>query len=80
MTTTTDFWHMSDTDLAAAWREIDKDNEASGYSSDDEMIERVNFVEDAILQRIGAPDDASGDEPEWQKKIRAFGERPRQFA
>lgn len=66
-----DYWSMSDADLAAAWRGVSKANLASDY--DGSVAETVNFVEDAILQRIGAPDDASGDDPQWQKKIEAFG-------
>ena len=69
---TPDYWQMTDADLAEAWREVDARNLASDY--DGAVAESLNMVEDAILQRIGAPDDASGDVPEWQAKIRAFGE------
>ena len=67
------YWEMGDAELAAAWREVDAANLATDY--DGTVAETINFVEDAILQRIGAPDTASGDEPAWQAKIREFGER-----
>lgn len=70
---TANYWEMSNEDLSAAWQEITTANFATDY--DGTEAERLNFVEDAILQRIGAPDDASGDEPKWQGKIREFGER-----
>jgi len=66
------YWMMSDEDLRASWRELDAQNLATDY--DGTVAEKVNCVEDAILQRIGAPDDVSGDEPIWQEKIREFGE------
>ena len=73
MTTSThpNYWDMGDTDLAKAWRTIAAMNELTGYT-DDTVTEHIAFVEDAILQRIGAPDDASGDDPAWQEKISNF--------
>jgi hypothetical protein len=71
--TSPNYWDMSDESLAAAWREADVANYDDDYSGG--LTETINFVEDAILQRIRAPDDASGDDPEWQDKIRAFGSR-----
>lgn len=70
---TIDYWTMPDHDLAAAWRIVDAANLATDY--DGTAAETLAMVEDAILQRIGAPDTASGDEPAWQERIRAFGER-----
>lgn len=65
-----DYWNMSAAVLAAAWHEVD----AADYSDDSngEKVERLNFVEDAILQRTGAPKDASGDDPRWQTVIRRW--------
>lgn len=71
--TAPDYWNMSDVDLAQAWRTIDVANLATDY--DGTVAEALNMTEDAILQRIGAPDDASGDDPKWQERIRAFGDR-----
>lgn len=69
------YYELDDAALASAWRKVDADSLAVNYEYDDDLIERLNMVEDAILQRINAPDDASGDEPKWQAKIRAFGQR-----
>lgn len=78
LTETPNYWQMSDADLATAWREVDNWSQTDGYSlendPDGERIETLNMVEDAILQRIGAPEHASGDEPRWQQRIRQFGE------
>lgn len=68
-----DYLSMGDAELAAAWRAVDSENFDTDY--DGTVTETLNFVEDAILQRIGAPEHASGDEQEWQEKIRAFGGR-----
>lgn len=68
-----DYWNMSDADLAAAWRSVDGANFATDY--DGTVAERLNMIEDAVLQRIGAPDYASGDEQEWQDRIREFGSK-----
>lgn len=70
---TADYWTMPDADLAAAWRDVDAANLATDY--DGTVAEHLAFVEDAILQRIGAPDDADPDVPAVQSLIRAFGER-----
>lgn len=69
-----DYWNMTDETLAAAWRTVSAMNDLTGYT-DPAVTEHVMFVEDAILQRIGAPDDASGDDPAWQDRIRAYGEQ-----
>ena len=68
-----DYWSMSDTELAAAWREADVADYSPEGDPDGVNIERLNFVEDAILQRIAAPDNASGDDPRWQARIREYG-------
>ncbi len=67
----TDYWNLTDQALASAWRMVDEWNRQTDYCGD--AYEALNLVEDAVLQRIGAPDTASGDEPQWQAKIRAFG-------
>jgi hypothetical protein len=67
---TPDYWTMPDRELAAAWRAVDAANLATDY--DGTVAETLAFVEDAILQRIGAPDTASGDHPAWQARIRTF--------
>lgn len=67
-----DYWNMTDAEIAAAWTEVDAANLDTDY--DGTVVERLNFVEDAILQRIGAPDDASGDDPAWQDLIREWAQ------
>ncbi len=68
-----DYWNMNDANLAEAWRTIDAMNRLT--DCDGTITEHVAFVEDAILQRIGAPDSASGDDREWQDRIRTFGQK-----
>jgi len=67
-----DYWSMSDERLREEWRDVSKANFEDDFAGNE--TERLNFVEDAILQRIGAPDYASGDEACWQDKIREWGE------
>lgn len=65
-----DYWTMPASDLAQAWRDVDAANLADDYGG--AVAETLAMIEDAILQRIGAPDDASGDHPEWQGRIREW--------
>ena len=73
-----DYWNMPAAELADAWREIDRalkrDSDYYENDHDGTRIETLNFVEDAILQRMGAPDDASGDVSVWQEKIRRWAQ------
>lgn len=65
-----DYWTMPARELADAWRDVDAANLADDYAGT--LAERLAFIEDAVLQRIGAPETASGDVPEWQDAIREW--------
>lgn len=61
------YWEMSDEDLATAYSEL-----TDGMVATEETLETLMFMEDAILQRIGAPDTASTEESTWLLAVQQF--------
>lgn len=72
MSVTPNYWDMPDGELAAAYTAIANPfvQDANGANA-----ETLAFIEDAIMQRIGAPEDADPSvSEEWQKVLVRFVE------
>lgn len=68
---TPDFWTMPDAELAAAYRTLLAVTEFS-----DATEEQLLFCEDAIMQRIDAPEDADPSvDPRWAQAAVDFADR-----
>ena len=69
----TDYWTMPARELAQAHVEtVARGNADNWRDADGTIIETLAFVEDAILQRVGAPDTADPDTPKYARVIRHF--------
>ena len=73
MTDTPNYWDMPDAELASAYSAL-----RAVTTFTDVTEERLLFAEDAIMQRIGAPDDADpSTDPAWERAAVAFSEKVR---
>ncbi len=71
MTDFPNYWDMPDAELADAYQKLCAVTEFT-----DATEEQVLLAEDAIMQRIGAPEDADPSvDPAWQKAAEEFAEK-----